>query len=83
MNFLEVLLEWGCAWMGDEMKVVGRTEWLWESIEANFLVAVTDGLFIKQVYPDLCSACFVLECTQGRGKLIGSFAKKSELANLE
>ena len=75
MNFLEVLLEWGCAWMWDEMKVVGGEEWLWESIEANSLVAVTEGSFIKQVYPGLCLACFVLECTQGRGRLIESFAK--------
>ena len=44
-------------------------------------MAVTDGSFIRELYPNLCSACFVLECTEGGGKLIGSFAEKSKSAN--
>ena len=39
------------------------------------------GLFIRELYPDVCSACFVMECTQGRGRLMGSFAEKSSAAN--
>ena len=37
--------------------------------------------FIRELYPDLWLACFVLECSEGDGKLIGSFAEKSRNAN--
>ncbi len=45
------------------------------------LVAVMDGSYIKDQYPDLCSAAFVLECTQGRGRVVGAFPKSSAVAN--
>ena len=81
VNFLEVLREWGQRWMWDDMQVVGGTEWVGEAIGRGSLMAVTDGLFIRELYPDLCSACFVLECMECGGKLIGSFAEKSKSAN--
>jgi hypothetical protein len=36
-------------------------------------VAVTDGSYIKQLYPNICSAAFILECLKGRGRIVGSF----------
>ncbi len=44
-------------------------------------MAVTDGSYIKEHFPDLRSAAFVLECTQGRGRLVGAFAEASASAN--
>jgi hypothetical protein len=35
----------------------------------------------KEHYPNLCSAAFVLECTQGRGPAIGAFPEASTAAN--
>ena len=81
LDFLDVLLGWGCGWMWEDMKIVGGTEWLCEAIRDESLVAATDGSFIRQIYPDVCSACFVLECTKGRGRLMGLFAEKSASAN--
>ena len=81
LNFLDVLREWGQTWMWDDMQVIGGTEWIGESIKKGALMAVTDGSFMRELYPNLCSACFVLECTEGGGKLIGSFAEKSKTAN--
>ncbi len=44
-------------------------------------MAVTDGSYIKEHFLDLCSAAFVLECTQGRGRMVGAFAEASAAAN--
>jgi hypothetical protein len=43
--------------------VTGGTDWIAQAIADNSLVAVTDGSYIKEHYPELCSAAFVLECT--------------------
>ena len=37
---------------------------------------MTDGLYTKELYPDLCSAAFVLECSKGRGKIFGYFLEQ-------
>ena len=44
-------------------------------------MAVTNGSYNKEHYPDLCAAAFVLECTKGRGQLVGAFAEASAAAN--
>jgi len=46
------------------MVTVG-TDWIAQAIADNSLVAVTDESYIKEHYPELCSAAFVLECTKG------------------
>ena len=72
-TILEVLEEWGCAWMWKSLRLVGDDNWLEESIEAGTCVAVTDGSYIREWYPNICSAAFTLECSKGRGRIIGSF----------
>ncbi len=52
-----------------------------EAIADSTLVAVTDGSYIRELYPQLCSAAFVLECAKGRGRLIGSFSQSTMVAN--
>ncbi len=42
---------------------------------------MTDGSYIKELYPELCAAAFVLECTKGRGRMAGAFAEASAAAN--
>jgi hypothetical protein len=32
---------------------------------------------IKEKYPDLCSAAFILECSQGRGRVMGKFSEQT------
>ena len=46
--FLDILLDWGCTWMGGSLKVVGEDTWLQEAIADNTLIAVTDGSYIKE-----------------------------------
>jgi hypothetical protein len=61
--------------------VTGGTDWVAQSISKNSLVAVTDESYIKEHYPNLCSAAFMLKCTQGRGHAIGAFPDASAVAN--
>jgi hypothetical protein len=80
-NFLDVLRGWGQTWIRDDLMVTGGTDWIIQAIGDNSLVAVTDGSYIKEHSPELCSAAFVLECTKGRGRLVGAFAEASVAAN--
>jgi hypothetical protein len=80
-DFLDVLRGWGQTWIWDDLKVTGGTDWLAQAIADNSLVAVTDGSYIKEHHPELCSAALVLECTKGRGQLVGAFAEASVVAN--
>jgi hypothetical protein len=61
--------------MWDNLAIKGDISWLAESIADNSLVAVTDGSYMKDTYPQLNLAAFVFECTRGRGHLWGSFVK--------
>jgi hypothetical protein len=79
---VEVLREWGCSWLWKHMSIKGGTEWIAQAITVRLLVAVTDGSDIRQLYPHSCSAAFILlECSHGRGQLIGLFKEESKAAN--
>ncbi len=80
-TFMDVLCEWGCCWLWEHMSVKGRTDWIAQAIMTGSLVAITDGSYTRQLDPCSCSSAFVLECTQGCGRLIGSFKETSRAAN--
>ena len=80
-TYVEVLPEWGCSWLWKHMSIKGGTEWIVQAITARSLVAVTDGLYIQQLYLHSCLAAFILECSHGRGRLIGLFKDESKAAN--
>ncbi len=61
--------------MGYPLNPGGGVSWLVESIADNSLVAVTNGSYMKEVYPNINSAAFVFECTKGQGRLWGSFVE--------
>jgi hypothetical protein len=66
-DFLDVLCGWGQKWIWDDLTVTGGTDWFAQATADNILVAVINGSYIKEHYPELCTAAFVLECTKGRG----------------
>ncbi len=78
---LEVLQSWGNTWLWDNILIMGGFNWLHKAIRDGTLVAVTDGLYIRELYPNLCLARFVVECAKGRGRLIGSFLEALLVAN--
>ncbi len=73
--FWEVIRGWGNTWMWDNLSITEDLDWTAVSIADNSCVAVTDGLYMKELYPYLNSAAFVLECSKGRGRLVGSFVE--------
>ena len=77
----DVIKEWGCMWMWRSLKIIGNDGWLKKAIEEHTLIAVTDGSYMREMYPQVCSAAFILECSKGTGRIVGSFAEASTHAN--
>jgi hypothetical protein len=63
------------------MSIKGGTSWVAQAITDGLLVAITDGSFIKQIYLHLYLAAFILECSRGRGRIIGLFKEALKAAN--
>jgi hypothetical protein len=92
-TFIDVLKRWKGKWMWENLVVSGASgcglnmqcrskfEWIKEAIEGNSLFAVSDGSYIKQLHPELCSAAIILECQKSGGLLTLSFAEGSRYAN--
>jgi hypothetical protein len=76
-TFWVVIIDWGNTWMWDNLAIMGDLDWIAASIADNSCVTVTDGSYMKELYPYLNSAAFVLECSKGRGRLMGSFVENT------
>ena len=77
--FLYVLIEWGSTWLLESLRLVGEKNWLEEAIQDGTCLTVTDGLYTKELYPDIWSAGFVLEYSKVQKKF-GSFPEQSVAA---
>jgi hypothetical protein len=76
-DFWAVIKEWGKLWIWENLKVVGDPGWL-EALNAeSSCLAVTNGSYMKQMYPNISSAAFIFECCRGRGCIIGYFVEHS------
>jgi hypothetical protein len=67
--FWEALKKWDRAWLWNNLRWVGDDGWIAAAIANNPCIAVTDGLYMKEIYPGIQSAALVLECTGGSGWL--------------
>jgi hypothetical protein len=47
------------------VSITGGDTWVEESIADGTLVAVTDGSYIRELFPNVCLAAFILECSNG------------------
>jgi hypothetical protein len=63
------------------MTVTAGVTWVHKSIAQGTLVAVMDGSYIQELFPNLCLAAFVLECSHERGRIFGSFSESLRVAN--
>ena len=61
--------------------MTGGVTWINKLITNGTLVAVTDGSYIQELFPNSHSAIFVLECSAGCGRIIGSFLESLLVAN--
>jgi hypothetical protein len=80
LTFWEVLCKWQCMWMWENLHWVGDDDWIAEAIADASLIAVMDGLYMKDLYPNIRSAALVMECSKGRGRLWCSFPEVSQVA---
>jgi hypothetical protein len=64
-NFWEAIHGWGNTWLWDNLVISGDISWIEAAIADNSCVAVTDGSYMKEVYPNMNSAAFVFECSKG------------------
>jgi hypothetical protein len=63
------------------MSITQEDTFVERSIADDMLVAVTDGSYIRELFPNVCSAAFVLECSNGAGQIFGAFTEASRVAN--
>ena len=80
-TILGVLEEWGCTWMWNSLRLIGDDHWLEDTIEAGTCVAVIDGSYIRELIPNVCSATFILGCSERRGQMVGSFLEQPNNVN--
>ena len=92
-NFLEVLREWGNGWMWKNLRADGGEgqglsmreragfDWIKEAIQDESLTAVSDGSYIRQLHPELCSAAMIMECQRTKQRLVLSFSESCKQAN--
>jgi hypothetical protein len=80
LMFWEVLRKWQCTWMWENLQWVGDDNWIAKAIADESLIAVTDGSYMKDLYPNIHSVALVLECSKGRGRLWCSFLEVSQVA---
>jgi hypothetical protein len=43
--------------------------------------AVSDGSYIRQLHPELCSAAMIMECQTTRNRIVVSFSEQCKQAN--
>ena len=67
--------------MWDSSCLVEDKTWIEEATLDNSCMSVTDGSYIRELHPNICSAAFMFECSKGQGKLVGLFPEKTLLAN--
>ncbi len=74
-------MSWGNTWLWEHLTITGGELWIHQSIAKGMLVAVTDGSYMQELYPNICSAAFVLECSKRQGRIYGTFTEATNVAN--
>lgn len=80
-NFWQVMQEWGCGWLWDNLQIVGPTDWLSGAIAKGSCIGVTDGSYMRELRIDICAVAFFFESADKSCKLVGSFAEPSGVVN--
>ena len=63
------------------MRYSGTGSWLYHSIAQGTLVCVSDGSFIRELHPDVCSSAIIMECSESKDRLTFSMTDTSPSAN--
>jgi hypothetical protein len=76
-TIFEVIRGWKQGWFWRRLEMIGDDGWLISAIEAGSVLAVVDGLYIRELFTDANSCAFVLECQEGRGRILGRLVEGS------
>jgi hypothetical protein len=60
----EVLQKWQQTWMWENIQWVGMDNCIVEAIKKGTCIAVTEGSYMKELYPSIHLATLVLECSK-------------------
>ena len=63
--------------MWQDLRLSGGNDWLALAVEEGTCVAVCDGSYMRERFPGVSAAAFVLECSRGTGRMIGSFSERA------
>jgi hypothetical protein len=63
--------------MWENLSGVGEADWVKDAIRDNLCIAVTDGSYMKHLFPSIHSAALVLECSKGQRQLWCLFTEQS------
>jgi hypothetical protein len=77
-SILDVIKGWKHTWLWRKLRILGNTDWLRDSVEAGSVLALADGSYIKELFADASACAFVLECQEGRGRILGKFVESSK-----
>ena len=80
-SFLEYLHSLGGAWLWEELHMNKSHEWVADRLRQNKLVSVTDGLYNKELAPDISSAGYVLACSESKEYVAGTLVERSPWAS--
>jgi hypothetical protein len=64
--------------MWDNIQWEGDDNWMADSIREGTCIAVINGSYMKELYPDILLAAFVIECSIGRSRIWGLFPEVSQ-----
>ena len=74
-NFWDVIQDWGYAWLWEDLRVVGPSDWLASAIATGTCIGVTDGSYMREMRQDVCAAAFFFKNADRTCQLMGSFAE--------
>ena len=77
-TILEVIKGWKQGWFWHKFEIIGDVDWLIAAIEAETVLTLADGSYMKELFTDANSCAFVLECQEGRGRILGRILEVSK-----
>ena len=80
-HFQAVLFSWSHKHWWEGLKYTGSGSWIYQSIKKGTLVCVSDGSYIRELHPLVCSAAIIMECSESQNRLSFSTTDVSTSAN--
>jgi hypothetical protein len=80
-HFHDLLRKWPNQNIWKTLEYTNDGKWIYDSISQSSLLCVSDGSYIREFHPFLCSAAIIMECTRSGERLTLTFSNRSSTAN--